>query len=470
MALSDRDLQAAIAATRFGLGARPGEIAAARTDPQAFLQAQIHPAPSGASPRTLPAERVEALHAFRQAQSAFLEANRRQDRKAQDLRPEVNAKRAALRDQIAADALRRAANGASTDRGFHERWALFWANHFSVGGGNIVRTATIGPYEADAIRPHVFGRFSTLLVAAETHPAMLLYLDQNGSVGPDSPLAQQQAARQARAGRKVGLNENLAREILELHTVGVDGGYTQADVTEFARALTGLTFRGFNGPAEEAGQTYFRNVAHQPGPRSVMGVSYEIEGETQALAILNDLAARPQTARFISRKIARHFVADDPPPSLVARLEAVWRDTDGALDQVAAALVTAPEAWTAAPAKFKTPYEFMISSWRAMGAAPRTPADLAMLTAMGHRPFFAPSPEGWPDEAAAWATPDAIIKRLVWTQDYAPKAIGARDPSEVAAEALGARLSPATARAVARAESRGEGLALLLMSPEFQRR
>lgn len=469
MAPPDRDLQAAIAATRFGLGARPGEIAAARTDPQGFLLAQTRPARPGVPARALPLERVEALQSFRQAQSAFQEANRRQDRKAQDLRAEVGTTRAALRDQIAADVLQRAVLGATTDQSFSERWALFWANHFSVGGGNFLRTATIGPYETDAIRPHVFGRFADLLVSAETHPAMLLYLDQNGSVGPDSPLAQQ-AARRSGADRKVGLNENLAREILELHTVGVDGGYTQADVTEFARALTGLTFRGFNGPAEAAGQTYFRALAHQPGARSVMGVSYEIEGEAQALAILKDLAARPATARFISRKIARHFVADDPPQTLVARLEAVWRETDGALDQVAAALVAAPEAWAAEPAKFKTPYEFMISSWRAVDAAPKAPADLAMLTAMGHRPFFAPSPEGWPDEAAAWATPDGVIKRLVWTQTYAPRAIGAADPSQVAAQALGARLSPATAQAVARAESRDEGFALLLMSPEFQRR
>jgi uncharacterized protein (DUF1800 family) len=469
MALPDRDLQAAIAATRFGLGARSGEIKVVRSDPQGFLLAQTAPTGVPTPLRALPQDRVEALQEFRQAQSAFQRANQQQDRKARDLRPELNARRAALRDQIAGDVLQRAALGATTEQGFAERWALFWANHFSVGAGNFVRTATIGPYEAAAIRPHVFGRFADLLVAAETHPAMLLYLDQNASVGPDSPLAQR-TARRPDAKRQLGLNENLAREILELHTVGVDGGYTQADVTEFARALTGLSFRGFNAPAEQVGEIYFRQIAHQPGPRSIMGVAYEVEGEAQALAILHDLAARPQTARFISRKIARHFVADDPPPALVARLEAVWRDTDGALDQVAAALIAAPEAWAPAPAKFKTPYEFMISSWRAVGAAPRKPADLAMLTAMGHRPFYAPSPEGWPDEAAAWATPDGIVKRLVWTQDFAPQAIGTADPSEVAAQALGARLSPATARAVARAESRGEGLALLLMSPEFQRR
>ncbi|MDO8902891.1 MAG: DUF1800 domain-containing protein [Phenylobacterium sp.] len=468
MALPDRDLQAAIAATRFGLGARPGEIAAARSDPRGFLAEQTvaaTPAPT----RALPLARAEALQSFRQAQSAFLRANRRQSREAQDLRPEVVTQRRALREEINADLLQRASHGATTDHGFAERWALFWANHFTVGAGNFVRTATIGPYEAAAIRPHVFGAFTDLLVAAETHPAMLLYLDQNGSVGPGSPLAQQMARRKDATGRS-GLNENLAREILELHTVGVDGGYTQADVIEFARALTGLTFRGFNSPTEQVGETYFRQIAHEPGPRTVMGVRYEVQGEDQAMAILRDLARRPQTARFISHKIARHFVADTPPPALVARLEKAWLGSDGALDQVALALIEAPEAWAPAPTKFKTPYEFMISSWRAAGAAPRTPGDLSMLTAMGQRPFYAPSPEGWPEDEAAWATPDGLIKRLVWTEAFAPRAIGDRDPSEVAAQALGARLSAVTARAIAGSESRGEGLALLLMSPEFQRR
>ncbi|MDZ4322421.1 MAG: DUF1800 family protein, partial [Phenylobacterium sp.] len=205
MALPDRDLQAAIAATRFGLGARPGEIDAVRADPQGFLLAQTTSRPVPDPIRALPVARAEALQAFRQAQAAFLKANRQQDRKAVDLRPELSAARTVLRDQIAADVLERAARGATTEAGFAERWALFWANHFSVGAGNFVRTATIGPYEAAAIRPHVFGRFADLLVAAETHPAMLLYLDQNGSVGPDSPLAQRMARGKA-AQRQVGLN------------------------------------------------------------------------------------------------------------------------------------------------------------------------------------------------------------------------------------------------------------------------
>ncbi len=467
MALPDRDLQAAIAVTRFGLGGRPGEIAEARGDPQGFLAAQLS-APAARPGRALPLDRVKAVQSFRQAQAAVQAADRRRSAEAEALRPELNAQRRALRDAIQTDIVQRAAHGATTAGAFAERWALFWANHFTVGAGNFVRVATIGPFEATAIRPNLFGAFTDLLVAAETHPAMLLYLDQNRSVGPSSPLAQKMAER--KAPRTVGLNENLAREILELHTVGVNGGYTQADVTEFARALTGVTFRGFHAPHEEAGQAFFHTLAHEPGPRTVMGVRYAVEGQDQSAAILRDLAARPETARFISRKIARHFVADDPPPALVARLEQAWLQSDGALDQVAAALIAAPEAWAPEARKFKTPYDFLISSWRATDTAPRTYNELAMLNAMGQRPFYAPSPEGWPEEEAAWATPDGIVKRLVWTESFAPKAIRDRDPSDLAAQALGARLSPTTAKAIARAESRDEGLALLLMSPEFQRR
>ncbi|MDP1988980.1 DUF1800 family protein [Phenylobacterium sp.] len=466
MALPDRDLQAAIAVTRFGLGGRPGEIAEARRDPQGFLKAQIRPS-HDRSARVLPADRVLALKAFREAQSEFTAANRARAPGADDLRQTLNARRRALRDGFEADILQRAVWGATTEAAFAERWSLFWANHFTVGPGSALQTATIGPFETTAIRPYAFGAFADLLVAAETHPAMLLYLDQNTSVGPSSPLAQRLAARPA--GRDLGLNENLAREILELHTVGVNAGYTQADVTEFARALTGLTFRGFDVP-DQAGEPHFRTVAHEPGPRTVMGVRYEVEGEAQSAAILRDLAARPETARFISRKIARHFVADDPPAALVAQLEAAWLKSDGALDEVAAALIAAPEAWAPEAKKFKTPYEFLISSWRATGHAPEAHNELAILNAMGQRPFYAPSPEGWPEEEAAWATPDGIIKRLVWTEGFAPKAVGDRDPSVLAAQALGARLSPTTATAIARSESRDEGLALLLMSPEFQRR
>lgn len=467
MAHADRDLEAAVAATRFGLGARAGEIAEARGDPQGFLRAQIRaqgadqPAADGESA----AHRIAELRDLRGARKPG-------GTSAADDEPDpVKTAQRLLRENTARDFLARVQLAATTEAGFRERWTLFWANHFTVSANKLVTATVVGPFEAEAIRPHVFGRFETLLTSAETHPAMLLYLDQVQSVGPNSRAASYVRRRGGEAKRQVGLNENLAREILELHTVGVHGGYTQADVTEFARAMTGLSIGGAREGPEMAGVPLFREAAHEPGARTVMGVRYVQNGKEQAAAILGDLAAKPQTARFICAKIARHFVADEPSPALVARLERTWLDTGGRLDRVAETLIAAPEAWAPDAAKFKTPYEFMVSAWRAAGATPRqvqhvTPA----LNMLGQKPFSPPSPEGWPDDAATWAAPDAVVKRMTWAQAFAEAVTAGRDPSALATEALGTRLSPRTAAAVARAESREEGFALALMSPEFQRR
>jgi uncharacterized protein (DUF1800 family) len=273
-----------------------------------------------------------------------------------------------------------------------------------------------------------------------------------------------------RQTRLRGLNENLAREILELHTVGVDGGYAQADVTEFARALTGLSIAGPRDPVPD--RVVFREQTHEPGERTIMKVRYPPGGaRSQADAILSDLAAKPATARFVCAKIARHFVADDPPPALVARLEETWAASGGDLARVAEALIDAPEAWAPQPAKFKTPYEFVVSSYRAAGVVPRGPQVNQALSGLGQRPFGAPSPKGWPDEAAPWAASDAIVKRMTFAQGLADR-VGptVADPNRFAEAALGARLGPAAATAIRRAESRPEAVALLLMSPEFQRR
>ena len=224
----------------------------------------------------------------------------------------------------------------------------------------------VGPYENEAIRPYVFGEFAELLGAAETHPAMLLYLDQARSIGPNSRAAKmfQRASRDgARPPRAMGLNENLAREILELHTVRIDGRYNQADVTKFARALTGVSVGNLRD-GDRIGKAVFREKAREPGARTVMGVCYSSRGKSQAAAILTDLAAKPQTARFVCAKIARHFINDDPPARAITRLEQAWLSSGGDLTQVAETLIDSPEAWEPTPAKFKTPYEFLVSSYR----------------------------------------------------------------------------------------------------------
>ncbi len=459
MALPGKDMQAAIAATRFGLGARPGEIDAARGDPRDWLKAQI--TRDGADqPATDGESAVQRLAEYRQQQEAIQAARKAGDQEA------VKAAQRDRRQDVNQDFLARAQLGAATDASFRERWALFWANHFTVSATKQITASVAGPFEQEAIRPHAFGRFEDMLVASSSHPAMLTYLDQAQSVGPESS----QAARAQKRGRRAGLNENLAREILELHTLGVNGGYTQADVTEFARAMTGWSVaRNADEGVDSA--FLFRTATHEPGERTVMGRLYGQKGMDQARAIMADLATRPATARHCARKIAAHFVADDPPPSLVQRLEKAWLSSEGRLDVVATALIDAPEAWEPTPAKFKTPYEFLISTWRAAGTQPQAYNLLApTLNGLGQPPFRPPSPDGWADEASAWAAPDALIKRMTFAQSFSQRIGDCLDPNTVAANALGARLSEPVAKAVARAESRPEALAVLLMSPEFQRR
>ncbi len=457
----DKDLMGAIAATRLGLGARAGEIEAARSDPQGWLVAQIRP--SGADP----IDGAMASSAQRFAQYREYEAAKREARAdGQPAADPVKMVRDLIRQDAGADLVGRLNLAASTDASFRERWALFWANHFTVSAAKVVTATLIGPFEQEAIRPHVFGRFEDLLVASSSHPAMLLYLDQARSFGPDS-----RAGRYlAMSGKQPGLNENLAREIMELQTVGVEAGYSQDDVTEFARAMTGWSIGGLKD-GERAGMFYFRENAHEPGARVIMGKRYPEAGYDQARWVMRDLAASPHTAHHLGSKIARHFVSDDPPPALVARLERAWMASGGDLSQVALALVRAPETWAAEPAKFKTPYEFMVSSWRAAGVPPGPlAANAAALTAMGQKPLSAPSPKGWPEEGAAWCDPDGLVKRMAWSETFSAGAIGARDPMQLADAALGPRLTPLAARTIGRAETRAEGLSILLMSPEFQRR
>jgi uncharacterized protein (DUF1800 family) len=450
--MRDRALEASIATTRFGLGARPGEIAEAKADPRNWLKSQI--TRRGAD------EPQGALPDIRAAFRTFVDYRRQVQAAKGDPEVRKQANQPVL-ERARKEILARAQLAAGTPASFRERWTLFWANHFTVSAKAVQVAVAVGPFEREAIRPNVFGRFETLLTAATRHPGMLLYLDQTQSIGPGSMAGQR---------RQAGLNENLAREILELHTVGADAGYSQADVTEFARALTGWSMGGPNaGPAE--GAYLYRAAMHEPGARSVMGKTYGPGQEDQATRILADLAANPRTARRLARKIAVHFVADQPPPALVARLETAYIASDGDLAEVAMVLIDGPEAWIEPQAKFKTPYELVMSGYRSVGRVPTAVVREvnAPLTLLGQTPFRAPQPNGWSDLASDWAAPDAIVKRLTWATAFAA-AFAPSDPLTAADQALGARLSPPVKTAMARAESREEAFALLLMSPEFQRR
>ena len=466
----DARLQAAIALTRFGLGARPGEMDTVAFDPAGWLTAQIAD-DTALLPGAAPTGR-EALIALADYQEVARESRNPTDGEPPEAAVERRRRARRALGAKTRDAFRdRLIHAADTPHGFAERWAAFWANTFTVSSQKFQVAALHDSYEREAIRPHVFGRFEDLLVAAESHPAMLVYLDQAGSIGPDSPAGRRRRERSQAAG---GLNENLAREILELHTLGADGGYTQTDVTEFAHALTGWSIppQRQRATATRGRDTgfLFRAAAHQPGPRTILGTTYEQDGRDQGLAVLRDLAAHPATARRAAHRIAAHFVADQPPAALVDRLEQAWTRSGGDLAEVARALVTAPEAWAATPAKFKTPHDFIVSAHRAAGVRPDASTRMrATLIGLGQPPASPPSPEGWPDDAGAWATPDALIKRLDWSAAFA-EAHAQADPIVLAEATLGPRLTPITRTAVSRAEDRAEAFALLLMSPEFQRR
>jgi len=299
---------------------------------------------------------------------------------------------------------------------------------------------------------------------------MIVYLDNQRSIGPDSAAAKRAVRRRK---REVGLNENLAREILELHTLGVHGGYSQADVTAFARVLTGWSVGG--GPERskqgEPGRFEFREAIHEPGKQVVLGRKYAQSGMEQGLAVLRDLAAHPSTATFIATKLARHFVADNPPDRAVQAIARVFRDTDGDLPSVHQALVQLASAWEQAFAKYKTPYEFFVSTYRAFERIPEN-ARLAVgaLELMGQAPFRPGSPAGWPDTAEGWGGADALYKRIEWANAAARQVGAATNPAMLARDVLGAGLGERTRRAIAGAESAEQGTTLFLVSPEFQRR
>jgi uncharacterized protein (DUF1800 family) len=351
----------------------------------------------------------------------------------------------------------------------------FWANHFAVSADKLPIVPMAGLLEFEAIRPHVLGKFSDMLLAVEQHPTMLLYLDQAQSIGPDSRAGQFIAAR---GRQKRGLNENLAREILELHTLGVRTGYTQADVTEFARTLTGWTVSGLaRGPAArllpggEAGEFAFAEMIHQPGDRVIMGRRYGQQGEHQARAVLMDLAMHPATAKHVATKLARHFAGDDPPPAMVDRLTQVYLTSGGELPALYKVIVDSPEAWAAAPLKFKTPWEWSVSALRALNQT-TLEAEIAgaLMNQLGQPVWKPGSPAGFDDIAASWAAPEALVRRVEVAQRIADRVGSTVDARALAENVLPGSLSEPTRTAIARAESPVEGLALLLVSPEFVRR
>jgi len=375
------------------------------------------------------------------------------------LKPETPPQQTAFR----ADARVRLAQSYAAPIGFVERLVAFWSNHFcvSVAKGPIGRGAA-GAFEREAIRPHALGRFADMLLAVERHPVMLNFLDNQRSIGPNSL---------AGHNNKSGLNENLAREILELHTMGVGSGYTQADVTQLAYILTGWTIVGREGKLGEPGTFVFNANAHEPTAATLLGRLYMQDGVAQGEAALADVAREGATANHIALKFARHFVADAPDAGLVQRLAEVFRETDGDLAALARALVNDDAAWSAPPTKIRNPWELTIAAYRAFARTPDDPGPaLNALNLLG-MPLWQPGgPNGFSDESAAWTSPEGMKTRLQLAAQFAHQIKDAPEPLELVDDILGPNASAATRETVSRAESREQAYALLLLSPEFQRR
>ena len=477
---------AAIALNRFGLGARPGD--AAPGDPRGWLLAQVRQF----DPRPVVITALPDAAAMTLQYRQNLAQMRRQGvigaRRPGDPEPPKGAEAQAANEKGANQAQRERRQAFAQAYGgqvgarltlaltsatpFAERLVHFWANHFAISTDKLATATMGGPLEFEAIRPTIAGRFVDMLLAVTRHPGMQFYLDQAQSIGPNSLLAE--AARRRNAPRQPGLNENLAREILELHTLGA-GNYTQADVAGLARALTGWSIGGFVrrplGVSAPDGQFVFQPAWHEPGNVTVAGRPYRQNGESQALAILNDLALNPLTARRLAEKLARHFVADAPPPALVDRMAAAYLASGGQLLSLYRALIDAPESWATPLVKFKTPWDWLVSSLRALGSENVPPLQaIGALRELGQPVWRPGSPAGWEDDAARWAAPDALLRRVEVASRIAAPLAASIDARSLAPRILPGTLSPATANAIARAESPAEGLALLLVAPEFLRR
>lgn len=464
--------EAVSAVNRFGLGARPGELAGIG-DARAWLEAQLRGDASQAAFSSLPS----SLDYLRR-ETEYLERRRQSKRSGEDAQVKQEKIGRLYRQSLMQELGRRYQVAVASENGFVERLVRFWSNHFAISVDKRQAALYAAPMEREAIRPNVLGSFSDLLLAVETHPGMLRYLDNVRSVGADSLYAERlrkRAAKQAngKPKREPGLNENLAREILELHTLGVDGGYTQNDVTELARAITGW---GVPLPQDWKRGTprssfVFRAVAHEGGTRELLGQRYPESGEAQGRAILADLSLHPATARHLAYKLARHFVSDDPPAALVDRLAGAWRRSEGDLPTVYRALIESPEAWSPGARKFKTPDDFLVSALRALDMPPtdNPRMSVGLLTRMGQPPFTPRSPAGFADDTAQWSGPDALWKRVQAAGSIADAAPVERvDPLAAAQEIFAGNLDGETMTALRRAESPRDGLALLIASPAFQ--
>lgn len=437
----------AIAAIRFGMGAQPGEIEARSSDTAEGLLREIQ------TP-----DHQEKLFSRRPGSEDLIARFMREREKGGD-RAVMRLIRKDFRLVYGDEARLRTAAAVRTSTPFAERLVHFWSNHFTVSAKRPILAGLAGAYERETIRPYINGRFTDMLQAVVHHPAMILYLDNVLSIGPNSAMGQ-------RANK--GMNENLAREILELHTLGVDGGYTQQDVISLAKMLTGWSIARPSNAARP-GRFRFYDRAHEPGQHRLLGKAYPEEGVIQAETALDDIARHPSTIRHLSTKLVRHFTNYAPAEEDIHRIASVWRDTDGDLLQVSAALLKLPSAWEPLT-KLKAPNELLISSLRASGDNRVKPWVIGALSLLGQAPWSAPSPQGWADNAQSWLGAAQVMRRIEFASAWLERARLDRSPLQLAEDSLGPFLDNDVRRAVGNAESREQALTVAMTSPAFQRR
>jgi uncharacterized protein (DUF1800 family) len=449
----------------FGLGARIGERQRVR-DPKAWLRVQLESAPVVPPPADAsPARIAEALRAFRMVGQPS-EPERRQARQ---------QARRGLIEIAAAESRAALAERVTSTRPFVERLVAFWSNHLCVSvGAKLIVAPLAGSYEREAIRPHVLGRFEEMVLASAKHPAMLVYLDNFQSVGPESRGAQ--IAARGRGGR--GLNENYARELLELHTLGVDGGYTQQDVQELARVLTGWTIQGLApmggrrlvGRQNDATGSIgfaFQEALHEPRSKTILGVEYAQAGVAEGERAIRTLCRQPVTSRFVATKLVRHFVSDDPPAAAVDRIARIFQSSDGDLRAVSAALTELPEAWGSGARKFRTPQDWLVAALRAFDADDVAEQASALLRQLRH-PLWSPqAPKGFGDTTQEWADPDSLLNRAELSRTIARRlrSVDPRTLLDVVDAPTGDPLHGLLADTSIPA---GERVALALAGPAFQ--
>ncbi|MBN8414383.1 DUF1800 domain-containing protein [Halomonas cupida] len=470
--MSDALVLAEIAASRFGLGPRPGELEQIAHDPQGWVLAQLD-APQeallGPGGTPLPST-LDYLERFAQFQRDHAEARRRMARQTAAGGTSLPRLSQRFGRDMQAERQARARQQCLTGAPVLERWVMFWSNHFCVSADRGKVVMLPGAYEREAIRPNITSRFSDLLLAVEQHPTMLLYLENADSVGPSSAVAR--AARRRASPRSLGLNENLAREILELHTLGVDGPYDQADVVALAQALTGWRTPlemppATNPPDLGSHGSVFHEAAHEPGPRILLGQRFAADGAGQGQAMLRLLAQHESTATFIARKLAGHFVADHPPAELVSALARSFRDQDGDLAELYRTLFRHPLAWQPGAPKFRRPEEFLVALYHALDKTPPSTGNQweQELRLLGQRPFWPGSPAGWSDDSRDWIGADALYRRVALARRHGRDSTV--EPLALAEHCLGPRLREETAVAISQ-QPPGMGRAMVLASPEFQ--